>query len=112
MSYYLRNNERKKYLRRDEQKYPEKRRTYNENVKPQVKDNSAILKRVINKSTIIKKNKIPTKIQNDKGLKPENKQYNTNTNMSKKFIRLTEEDLHRIVKESVNRVLRESLVFI
>ena len=29
--------------------------------------------------------------------------------MSKKLIRLTESDLHRIVKESVNRVLRESV---
>lgn len=28
-------------------------------------------------------------------------------NMNKKHIRLTEEDLHRIVKESVNRVLNE-----
>ena len=27
--------------------------------------------------------------------------------MNKKLIRLTESDLHRIVKESVNRVLRE-----
>ncbi len=34
----------------------------------------------------------------------ENKQ---NTNMNKKLIRLTESDLHRIVKESVNRVLNE-----
>ena len=29
--------------------------------------------------------------------------------MNKKLIRLTESDLHRIVRESVNRVLRESL---
>ena len=35
----------------------------------------------------------------------ENKQYN---NMNKKLIRLTESDLHRIVKESVNRVIKES----
>ena len=34
----------------------------------------------------------------------ENKQY---TNMNKKLIRLTEQDLHRIVKESANRVLNE-----
>ena len=34
----------------------------------------------------------------------ESKQY---TNMNKKLIRLTEGDLHKIVKESVNRVLRE-----
>jgi hypothetical protein len=38
-------------------------------------------------------------------LKTENKQYKTNTNMNKKLIRLTEGDLHRIVKESVNRVM-------
>lgn len=37
----------------------------------------------------------------------ENKQYKTNTNMNKKLIRLTESDLHRIVKESVKRVLKE-----
>ena len=29
--------------------------------------------------------------------------------MNKKLIRLTESDLHRIVKQSVNKVLRESL---
>ena len=33
----------------------------------------------------------------------ENKQYN----MNKKHIRLTESDLHRIVKESVKTILRE-----
>lgn len=33
---------------------------------------------------------------------------NTYLNMNKKLIRLTESDLHRIVKESVNRILRES----
>lgn len=37
----------------------------------------------------------------------ENKQYKTNTNMNKKLIRLTESDLHKIVKESVKRVLNE-----
>lgn len=37
----------------------------------------------------------------------ENKQYNKNTNMNKKLIRLTESDLRKIVKESVNRVLNE-----
>ena len=37
----------------------------------------------------------------------ENKQYNKNTNMNKKLIRLTESDLRRIVKESVKRVLNE-----
>ena len=36
-----------------------------------------------------------------------NNQLNCNTNMNKKLIRLTEQDLHRIVKESVNRVLKE-----
>ena len=30
------------------------------------------------------------------------------TKMNKKLIKLTESDLHRIVKESVNRMLRES----
>ena len=39
---------------------------------------------------------------------PENKQYKTNTNMNKKLIRLNESDLHRIVKESVKKVLREN----
>jgi len=38
----------------------------------------------------------------------ENKQYKRNTIMNKKLIRLTENDLHRIVKRSVNKVLRES----
>lgn len=37
--------------------------------------------------------------------KNENKNYNI---MTKKLIRLTESDLHRIVKESVNRILIES----
>lgn len=38
----------------------------------------------------------------------ENKQnLNCNTNMNKKLIRLTESDLHRIVKESVKRALNE-----
>ena len=37
-----------------------------------------------------------------------NNQLNCNTNMNKKLIRLTESDLHRIVKQSVNRVLKES----
>ena len=39
----------------------------------------------------------------------ENKQYNSNTNMNKKLIRLTESDLHRIIKESVNKVLNERI---
>ena len=38
----------------------------------------------------------------------ENKQYKTNTDMNKKLIRLTESDLHRIVKESVKRILKET----
>ena len=37
----------------------------------------------------------------------ENKQYNTNRNMNKKQIRLTESDLKQIVKESVNKILNE-----
>ena len=38
----------------------------------------------------------------------ENKEYKTNINMAKKqVIRLTEGDLHRIIKESVNRILNE-----
>ena len=37
-----------------------------------------------------------------------NNSKNESKNMNKKLIRLTENDLHRIVKESVNRVLRES----
>ena len=36
-----------------------------------------------------------------------NNQLNCNLNMNKKLIRLTESDLHRIVKESANRVLNE-----
>ena len=35
----------------------------------------------------------------------------TRHNMNKKFIRVTESDLHKIVKESVNRVLNESTIF-
>ena len=37
----------------------------------------------------------------------DNNQLNCNLNMNKKLIRLTESDLHKIVKESVNRVLNE-----
>ena len=41
-----------------------------------------------------------------KTIKTENKKYKTNTNMAKKqVIRLTESDLHRIIKESVNKVM-------
>lgn len=38
-----------------------------------------------------------------------NNQLNCNLNMNKKLIRLTESDLHQIVKESVNKVLREGI---
>jgi hypothetical protein len=38
-----------------------------------------------------------------------NKEYKTNTNMAKKqVIRLTESDLHNIIKESVNSILKEA----
>ena len=37
-----------------------------------------------------------------------NNQLNCNLNMNKKLIRLTESDLHRIVKQSVNKILKES----
>lgn len=40
----------------------------------------------------------------------ENKQYKLNTNMNKKTVRLTESDLHRIIKESVRKVLNEAYV--
>ena len=45
--------------------------------------------------------------RNRKGNLIENKQYKNNTNM-KQRIKLTESDLHRIIKESVKRVLKES----
>ena len=38
-----------------------------------------------------------------------NNRLNCNTNMKKKLIRLTESDLHRIVKESVKKVLTEEI---
>lgn len=38
-----------------------------------------------------------------------NNQLNCNLNMNKKLIRLTESDLHRIVNESVNKVLKEGI---
>lgn len=38
----------------------------------------------------------------------ENKQYNTNRNINKKLIRLTESDLKQIVKESVSKILSEA----
>ena len=39
----------------------------------------------------------------------ENKGLNCNRNMNKKLIRLTESDLHRVIKESVNKVQNESI---
>ena len=80
MSYCLRKNERQKYLRRDDQKYPEIRRTYNQNVKPPVKDNSAILKRVINKRYKENINKILLKLYSLKQLDNDesNEYYNDN----------------------------------
>ena len=40
----------------------------------------------------------------------ENKKLNTYCNMNKKLIRLTESDLHKIVKESVNKIVNETHV--
>ena len=40
-----------------------------------------------------------------------NNQLNCNLNMNKKLIRLTESDLHKIVKESVNKILMEEFDF-
>lgn len=42
--------------------------------------------------------------QNPPSVSPNNQELNSNTNMNKKLIRLTESDLHRIVKESVNKI--------
>ena len=44
-------------------------------------------------------------LKNTSPITTENKELNCNLNMNKKLIRLTESDLHRIVKESVNRLL-------
>lgn len=41
-------------------------------------------------------------------IKTENKDYKINKNMKKQVIRLTEGDLHNIIKESVNNVLNEN----
>lgn len=46
--------------------------------------------------------------QNPPSVPPNNQELNTEQYMDKKLIRLTESDLHKIVKESVNRVLKES----
>lgn len=40
-----------------------------------------------------------------------NQTLNCNINMNKKLIRLTESDLHRIVKESVNKILNEGVYY-
>lgn len=42
-----------------------------------------------------------------KAIKSENKECNIYKHMNKRTIRLTESDLHRIVKESVNKILKE-----
>ena len=47
--------------------------------------------------------------QNPPSVPPNNQELNTEQYMDKKLIRLTESDLHRIVKESVDRVLSEGL---
>jgi len=46
--------------------------------------------------------------QNPPSVPPNNQELNTEQYMNKKLIRLTEQDLHRIVKEPVNRVIKES----
>ena len=43
-----------------------------------------------------------------KAIKSENKEYKIYKHMNKKTIRLNESDLHRVIKESVNKVLKES----
>jgi hypothetical protein len=42
-------------------------------------------------------------------IKTENNEYKTNKNMKKQVIRLTEGDLHNIIKESLNKVLKEGI---
>ena len=52
----------------------------------------------------------PAKITDDNWMEygmPSDDETNESKNMSKKVIRLTEGDLHKIIKESVKRVLRE-----
>ena len=46
--------------------------------------------------------------QNPPSVPPNNQELNTEQYMDKKLIRLTESDLHRIVKESVNKAIKES----
>lgn len=43
----------------------------------------------------------------NKVVPPNNQELNTEQYMNKKLIRLTEQDLHKIVKESLNRILKE-----
>ena len=47
-------------------------------------------------------------LKNTSPITTENKELNCNLNMNKKLIRLTESDIHRIVKESVNRVVEDT----
>ena len=52
----------------------------------------------------------PTKITDDNWMEygmPADDETNESKNMNKRLIRLTESDLHKIVKESVKRVLKE-----
>ena len=46
--------------------------------------------------------------QNPPSVPPNNQELNTEQYMDKKLIRLTESDLHKIVKESVNKILNET----
>lgn len=46
--------------------------------------------------------------QNPPSVQPNNQELNTGQYMDKKLIRLTESDLHKIVKESVNKILNET----
>ena len=50
-------------------------------------------------------------LKNTSPITTENKELNYNLNMNKKLIRLTEQDLHKIVKESVNKILKEDFEF-
>ena len=46
--------------------------------------------------------------QNPPSVPPNNQELNTEQYMDKKLIRLTESDIHKIVKESVNKILNET----
>lgn len=48
--------------------------------------------------------------QNPPSVPPNNQELNTKQYMNKKLIRLTELDLHKIVKEAVNKILTESSI--